>query len=521
MGVVMPNYLDDNLNQSVFLDINYLEILGENTFELCLYTLITKTLDLSEFESHYKNKNVGRKAYPPALLLRIIFYAYYRGITSSRAIERSCKTDLKFMALASGRTPHFTTIAEFVSGHCDAMSALFHKVLMICCKSGLVGREHFAIDGCKLPSDASKEWSGTHEQLRKKSEKLRKAAQKIVDRHQLNDGKNGDDDLNKKRQTVDTLLKNAEKIETFLNNHEKRMGVGKRKREVQSNITDNDSCKMDTSKGTIQGVNCQTAVDEKYQVVVAAEAFGVGQDQTLLEPMIEHIRAGLGEDVFDGDVLLTADTGYSSEATMKYVYDQNINAVIPDRQFRQRDPRIAGSETVANHKAQRQKTRRDKSKGTSYIPSSEFAFNEASLICVCPAGHEMLYQGSQFKINNKHYHRFQSRLSHCRNCALQSTCMKRPVKEQGRQVSIVVGGDHNKNYMDLMKAKVDSEQGREDYTRRMWTVEPVFGNICSNHGIHKLTLRGKAKLTCQWMICCMMHNVEKLWRYGDTAPEAV
>ncbi|MCZ2721560.1 transposase [Marinomonas sp. 15G1-11] len=40
---------------------------------------------------------------------------------------------------------------------------------MICCKSGLVGREHFAIDGCKLPSDASKEWSGTHADLKKKS----------------------------------------------------------------------------------------------------------------------------------------------------------------------------------------------------------------------------------------------------------------------------------------------------------------------------------------------------------------
>ena len=58
--------------------------------------------------------------------------------------------------------------------------------------------------------------------------------------------------------------------------------------------------------------------------------------------------------------------------------------------------------------------------------------------------------------------------------------MKKPVKEQGRQVSFVVGGEDNKNYLDLMKQKVDSEQGRKDYARRMWTVEPVFGNICSN-----------------------------------------
>ena len=157
----MANYLDDNLKQSVFSDINYLEVLGDNTFEFCLYQLLTHTRDLDELHKRYKNKNVGRKAYPPAILLRVIFYAYYRGITSSCAIERCCKTYLKFMALAAGKTPHFTTIADFISGYTEEMRSVFHKVLMICCQRGLVGKERFAIDGerpprCKLPSDASK-----------------------------------------------------------------------------------------------------------------------------------------------------------------------------------------------------------------------------------------------------------------------------------------------------------------------------------------------------------------------------
>jgi hypothetical protein len=45
-------------------------------FENCLYHLLESDEIVSDFFVHYKN--LGRKAYPPALLLRVIFYAYYR-----------------------------------------------------------------------------------------------------------------------------------------------------------------------------------------------------------------------------------------------------------------------------------------------------------------------------------------------------------------------------------------------------------------------------------------------------------
>jgi transposase len=123
----VANFIDDNIKQTIFLDVNFLDTLGDNTFEYFLYTLLTETLDLSAFTDKYKNKKVGRKAYSP-VLLRVIFYAYYCGIISSRVIERMYKTDLKFMELAVGRSPHFTTIADFVSGNCEEMSTLFHKI---------------------------------------------------------------------------------------------------------------------------------------------------------------------------------------------------------------------------------------------------------------------------------------------------------------------------------------------------------------------------------------------------------
>ena len=90
--------------------------------------------------------------------------------------------------------------------------------------------------------------------------------------------------------------------------------------------------------------------------------------------------------------------------------------------------------------------------------------------------------------------------------------MEKPIKEQGRQVSFLNTEQKQTNYLDLMKEKIDSAEGRRMYSRRMWTIEPVFGNITSNKGLDRLSLRGEKKCTAQWLLFCLMHNIEKLWK---------
>ncbi|CAA0121200.1 Uncharacterised protein [BD1-7 clade bacterium] len=92
--------------------------------------------------------------------------------------------------------------------------------------------------------------------------------------------------------------------------------------------------------------------------------------------------------------------------------------------------------------------------------------------------------------------------------------MQKPLKEVGRNVSFPVTGSERVSYLDRMRAIIDSEAGRMQYAKRMWTIEPVFANITSNKRLNKLSLRGKDKVTSQWQMFCMVHNIEKLWRYG-------
>ena len=509
----MPNFKPDNIHQRTLLDVDFLEVIGTDTFEYCLYALLEREQMLSAFEVHYKNDHAGRRAYEPKLLLRVILYGYYRGITSSRTIASLCTTDLKFMSLAGGDTPHFTTIADFVSSQPEAIADVFHRILLVCDDSGLIGKEHFAIDGCKLPSDASKQWSGSHKDMRRKIDKLHKMAKDIVEKHQNNDSQKTPLP-EKEQQTVETLLKNAKKYEDFLAENEPRVGTGKSTKEVKSNVTDNESAKMKTSKGTLQGFNAVTAADEKCQVIIGAQAFGQGPEQSTLTTIIESIEENLAIDLGKCDTVVTADTGFSSEETMKYVFERGIDAVIPDNNFRKRKEEIAESETYKRHKELHKKNRHDRAKKARQIPANEFKVDLVAKICICPAGKQMNCHGDHYEGSRGTYTRFRGKLTDCRNCSMSDRCMNKPVKGKGRQVQFLNEGQQKTNYTDLMKEKIDSEQGAEIYSKRMWTIEPVFGNITSNKRLSGFSLRGKEKVSGQWRLCCLVHNIEKLWRYG-------
>ena len=81
----------------------------------------------------------------------------------------------------------------------------------------LIGKEMFAVDGCKMPSNASKEWSGTKEELRHKKEKMEQAVRQIVERHREVDAKEKDKGIvEQEGRYVETIRKKANKIKDWL-----------------------------------------------------------------------------------------------------------------------------------------------------------------------------------------------------------------------------------------------------------------------------------------------------------------
>lgn len=520
----MAKYIPYNLNQDTMVVINFADQLQSGTFEHALAYLIDQRIDLSLFDQAYTNDQGegGRPAYDPAIMLKIILFAYSKGITSSREIAWCCQTNIIFKALSCDSAPHFTRIAAFVRKHVDAIADLFSQVVLICEQEGLIGRELFAIDGCKMSSNASKEWSGTFKELEAKRDKLKR----LIDYHIKEDHTQKDNtqrDARRQQRTqqkLKTLNKAFDKIDQFVKTQSPRQGQGKRVKEVKSNITDNESAKMLTSKGTIQGYNGVASVDQKHQVIVDAEAFGEGQEHHTLKPILNNIQKryqdlGLSDDIYQDDVIITADTGFANEQNMQLVFEKQINAYIPDNQFRQRDPKFFEQKKKYGKRKQ-SKPRRDRQ--PAVIASSEFTLDAVSKTCQCPAGNPLSFRGERRTDNGRTKLFFEGRLSHCRSCDIKHQCMRNPDsanhrKGAGRQVSFTVSD--KPTYTDWMKTRVDSEKGKQIYSHRMSVVEPVFGNIGTNKKLNRFTLRSKRKVNAQWQLYCLVHNIEKLANYGE------
>jgi len=290
----MARYKHYDYNQLMMVPVSLEEQLMPGTLEYAINHVVEERLDLRFFDKRYRNDETGRKAIAPKILIKIILFGYSRGMLSSRSLERACNENIIFMALACGQKPDHSTIAAFISSINNEIDMLFTKVLLICEEEGLLGGTHFSLDGLKLSSNAAKEWSGTFSDLKKKQEALNRKVKEAISEHRESDKReSGESDTDRQRfeKRIKRLKQRADRIEEFLSGNEPKIGSGGK--EIQSNVTDNESAKMATSHGVMQGYNANAIVDEKHQIVVHAESFGKGDDGSNMGPMLEGAKEKL------------------------------------------------------------------------------------------------------------------------------------------------------------------------------------------------------------------------------------
>ena len=503
----MAKYKHYDYSQSVMIPVSLEDQLMPGTLEFAIHTLLETRMDTSIFDDRYKNDETGREAYDPKILLKVVLLGYSRGLLSSRQIERACKENVTFMAMTCGQRPDHSTIAAFVSSMKAEILPLFRDVLLVCEEEGLLGGSFFALDGCRLSSNASKELSGTIHELRRKKDNLEKKVKQLLEEQERRDkgddgdeGGGGSSGGGDRRRQIEKLQKKADRLDRWLK--ENGAKIGRQGREIKSNVTDNESALMVTSHGVVQGYNGQALVDRKKQVIVHAEAFGERQDHHLIPPVVDGAKQnmeaiGCGKDYFAGKTL-TADSNYHDPTNMKKCDEEGLDAYIPDKRFRKRDPRF-----------QREGGRREGR--VSKFTLAEFRYQEEKDQYLCPNGKAFRLQVKKVVIDGVIYSRYIKDRDECKGCELKPRCIKG--KKTNRKYLMVPIGGVPGNLSKAMAAKVDSEKGRRIYPQRFAIVEPVFANIEIHKGMNRFTLRSKIKVNVQWLLYCMIHNIGKILRY--------
>ena len=488
----MARYKPYDYSQLRMIPVSLEEQLIPGTLEHTIHMVVEHEIDASIFDPRYNNDQTGRRAYNPKSLLKVVLLSYSRGILGSRRIEQACHEHIIFMALTCGQAPDHSTIAAFVSSMQKEILVVFQRILLICDRLELLGGTHFAIDGVKLRGNASRRFSGTFKELQQKKEKYKFRLEQMLDEHIANDqdGKMGDHHANKMKE----LKQSIEKIDRFLKEHEPK--PGKKKSENKSNVTDNDSTLMVSSHGIVQGYNAQAMVDSKHQVIVHADAGDSGQDDEHLSMMIKGARENLqaiGKDdkIIEQSVIL-GDPNYNSPANLTTCVEENLNAIFPNARFRKTDP--------------------GKDASVCEFALNDFIFNDQEDIYTCPAGKELTRKSDVKKKGKRYYRVYETQESDCKSCGYQKQCFTRKASKN-RSLSVC----YDKavaQYAHQMESKLNTKNGRELYGHRIGIIEPVFANIREHKRMDRFSLRGKSKVNIQWLLYCIVHNLEKLSNQG-------
>jgi transposase len=496
----MAKFKTYDYRQRVLLPVSLEDQLMPGTLEFAIHSLVEKRLDMAIFEGKYRNDETGRAAYDPKILLKVVLLAYSRGLISSRKIEQACRENVVFIALACGQQPDHSTLAAFVSSMQNEILPLFRDVLLVCEEMNLLGGTMFALDGCKLPSNASKEWSGNFPELQKKKQKIEaKVSQLLAEQIQADRGQDEPPGPRasgpSRQQQVEKLQKKSELMEKWLAENQPKQGAAGR--EKQSNITDNDSATMMTSHGVVQGYNSQALIDGKHQVIVHGEAFGDGQDHGHIPPMLtgalENLQSLGHEPDYFKEKILTADSNYHTPVNLQKCQELGVDAYIPDRKFRNRDPRFATQK------------RRQVRKFTL----NDFHHDEALDRYICPNGKVLRLRAKQFFDGRYLYRKYLAAEEDCQGCPLRPRCISAAGAKR-KQLSIPLKESLSKQMVE----KIDTEAGRRIYPQRLAIAEPVFANIRINKRLDRFSLRGKVKVNIQWLMYCLVHNIEKILNYG-------
>lgn len=313
-------------------------------------------LDLAAFHARYAGDGRRRQPYDPAMMVKVLIYAYASGIFSSRKIARRLEEDIAFRVLAAGNFAAHRTIREFRRVHLGEFSALFVQVVQLAREAGLIRLGRIGVDGTKVRASASRHKAMSYGRMCEEEARLAAEIAELAQRAEAEDAaedrqygadQRGDElpaELARREQRLATIGAAKARLEARQRAADVAAGRsageaggtrgpkgGRCKRalgvvpeKAQENFTDADSRIMPSPHGWQQCYNAQAAVDEGSQLIVATEVGQNAADTQRLVPMVDAVGRNTGA----LPEMTLADAGYASEANFCALQERGAAACV-------------------------------------------------------------------------------------------------------------------------------------------------------------------------------------------------
>ena len=487
----MNRYRRYEPDQSVMIPLNFSQVFPQGTFERFLVDTIQQ-FDLSQFEKAWTDKS-GETPYDPRSLLGIILYGFSVGVYSSRKLSKACANDFRYMLISGYAEPEHTTICRFILQHQEALKNLFVQILYIADNMNLIDYRMIAIDGTKIKGNASKQFSGTIDDFRKKKDKIEAKIKKALEKQAEADTM---DDLDEKQYwaaKADRYRKSKDRITTFLETATVKKNENGTERE--QNGTDPD-CRMMKSNGVyLSGYNGQVGIDVSSGLLIGAEVVDQTNDKHAFPTVVEAIKASLPEASgakVDTSAYL-ADNGYYTPDTLDYARTHGLEIYVSDRTSSALyDESGCSTQKITSKDCQIEKTA------------------EGDITLICP-GLTRWTTYQVIKCNERTVYRFHTGVKkpECLQCRFWSRCAG-ATKSMKKDFEIDERLVNSNEFMVAHRERLHSAAGKRMYSKRMSAVERVFGNVKENGRYRSVLRRGLQKVETEWKLISSCFNLRRM-----------
>lgn len=476
---------------------------------------IVERISIDKLSTHFSA--MGTPPYHPAMMLKVLIYAYSIKTYSSRNIAALMRQDITFMWLSGMQTPDHNTVNRFRSVYLkDVLEDTFTEVLLVLHEHDYIKFENYFIDGTKLEADAGKYthvWKKNSERyleqvqarikdLFKEIEELNNNEDKVYSGMDLPQHSDEDfisnEDIEKVAQIINNKLqekadeiskKDKITLKSKINKLNKEKEKQSKYQEQKEILGERNSYSKTDTDATMMRMKNTDELRPGYNAQVSTENvfvtnFSISQNAADNADFVEHLNKTIARGELFVPKTYTGDSAYGSEENYEELQEKEIDSYLKYNTF---------------HKEQKGEYIND------IFNKLNFAYNLDGDYYICPNNKKLIFKE---KIKNTTKNGFQQnykvyQCENCSDCELKSKCTK---SETNRTIRV---NENLERHKSKVAENLNSEKGIQLRKRRGPETETFFGDLKHNQKYERFMLRGLEKVNIELALLCIAYNLRK------------